>query len=175
MATRPPSKRGHGPKAVIVNGWRLYAHPLFLDQLEALRTEVERCKRRNPTTWRQKDAAKRLAAIYKLIWEVIPADPDSPKFRLGKTLGSAYGHWRRAKFFKRYRLFFRYSSEHRVIVFVWVNDRTSLRATGSKRDVYAVFKNMLARGHPPDDFPSLVAEAEGTGGGLTEATTKRRP
>ena len=60
---------------LVVNGWSIYAHPLFLDQLEGLTEEVEARKARDPKTWRKKNPTKRLAAIFKLVTEAIPADP----------------------------------------------------------------------------------------------------
>jgi Toxin with endonuclease activity YhaV. len=63
---------------LVVNGWSIYAHPLFLDQLEGLIEEVEGRKARDPKTWQKKNCTKRLAAIFKLITEVIPADPGAP-------------------------------------------------------------------------------------------------
>ena len=55
-------------------------------------------------------------------------------------MGSAYRHWRRAKLGRRYRLFFRYDSKAKVIVYAWVNDEQTLRSAGSKSDPYAVFE-----------------------------------
>lgn len=36
-------------KPLVVNGWTLFAHPIFLDQLEALTTQVEALKSKDPT------------------------------------------------------------------------------------------------------------------------------
>ena len=52
---------------LVVNGWSIYAHPLFLDQLEGLIKEVEARKARDPKTWQKKNCAKRLAGIFKLV------------------------------------------------------------------------------------------------------------
>ena len=86
------------------------------------------------------------------------ADPDHPDFRLGKTLGQQYTNWRRVKkgMPDRYRLFFRYDSKAKVIVYAWVNDEQPLRSSGSRSDPYAVFEKMLGRGNPPDEWNALV-------------------
>lgn len=89
--------------------------------------------------------------------EAVPADPGRDEFRQGNTLGTAYRHWRRAKIGRRFRLFFRYDSRSKVIVYAWVNDENTLRSAGSKSDPYAVFKKMLGRGNPPDDWDALIA------------------
>jgi toxin YhaV len=72
-------------------------------------------------------------------------------------MGMAYRHWRRAKIGRRFRLFFRYDSKAKVIVFAWVNDAHTLRSAGSSSDPYAVFQKMLDRGNPPDDWAALLA------------------
>lgn len=144
---------------LVVNGWSIYAHPVFLDQLEGLITEVEARKARDPKAWQKKNCTKRLAAIFKLVNENIPADPGAPAFRQGDTLGEHRKHWFRAKFFQQYRLFFRFDSTAKVIVLAWVNDEQTLRAYGSKTDAYATFKGMLEGGNPPDNFNALMKEA----------------
>lgn len=144
---------------LVVNGWSIYAHPVFLDQLEGLIEEVEARKARDPKTWRKKNCTKRLAAIVKLVTETIPADPGAPAFRQGDTLGAHRKHWFRASFFQQYRLFFRFDSTAKVIVLAWVNDEQTLRAYGSKTDAYATFKGMLEGGNPPDDLDALMEEA----------------
>lgn len=148
-----------GEPPLVVNGWSIYAHPVFLDQLDGLIAEVEARRRKDPKTWRKKNCTKRLAAIFKLVTQVIPSDPASEVFRQGKTLGEANKHWFRAKFFQQYRLFFRFDSTSKVIVLAWVNDETNLRAYGSKTDAYATFKGMLDDGNPPGDFETLLKQA----------------
>ncbi|MDX1706617.1 type II toxin-antitoxin system YhaV family toxin [Pseudidiomarina sp.] len=109
-------------KPLVVNGWSILAHPLFLEQLEILTREVENLKKKDPKNYHKKNATKRLAAIKKLAFEVIPQDPTSTEFRQGRTLGPEYKHWFRAKFFQQYRLFFRYHQESKIILLAWVND-----------------------------------------------------
>ena len=145
---------------ITVNGWTLYAHPLFLTQLEALTSAVERAAKKDPAGYASSANAKLLAASAKLMFEVIPVDPTRPEFRQGGTLGPSRKHWFRAKFGGgRFRLFFRYSSGAKIIVFAWVNDGDSLCNRGSKTDAYAVFKAMLDQGNPLDDWPALMAQS----------------
>ena len=136
---------------LVINGWSIFAHPLFLDQIESLERQVEAQRRKDSVNYLKKNAAKRLAAIFKLAFEVIPQDPTLSEYRQGSTLGAGHKHWFRAKFFQQYRLFFRFHSESRIIVYAWVNDEASKRAYSSKTDVYRVFKRMLASGRPPND------------------------
>ncbi len=144
----------------MLNGWNIFAHPLFLNQFEELLTQVESLRQKYPQDYKKKNATKRLAAIAKLAFDVIPQDPTSRDYRQGTTLGSEYKHWFRAKFFQQYRLFFRYHQESKVIVFVWVNDESSKRAYNSNTDAYRVFKKMLDSGNPPNDWNNLLKHTE---------------
>jgi toxin YhaV len=144
---------------VVVQGWTLYAHPLFLVQVETLAGQVARIAARDPAGYAAKNATKRLAAITKLAFEVIPQDPSRPEYRQGATLGDAYKHWFRAKFFQQYRLFFRYHAASRIIVYAWVNDADTQRAYESGDDAYRVFRRMLGSGQPPDGWDALLTEA----------------
>ncbi|WP_297479016.1 type II toxin-antitoxin system YhaV family toxin [Ferrovum sp.] len=147
------------PSPLIIKGWTVFAHPLFLAQLETLIQQVEALKQKDPAGFTRKNASKRLAAIAKLAFEVIPQDPTRSEYRQGNTLGEDHKHWFRAKFFQQYRLFFRYHALSKVIVFAWVNDENTKRAYESGDDAYRVFRKMLESGHPPDDWNQLLAEA----------------
>jgi toxin YhaV len=118
---------------LIVNGWQVFAHPMLLGQLEKLIGAVEAEWQKNPATYRSTANAKLLGALYALMFKTIPEDPTRDIYRQGKTLGTEYKHWFRAKFGNgRFRLFFRYSSKVRTIIFSWVNDESSLREYGAK-------------------------------------------
>ena len=142
-----------------INGWSIFLHPCFLDQYEALLAEVEAAKAKDPKGYRKRTSTKLLTAVHRLAFEIIPSDPTHPDCRMGNTLGGDYRHWFRAKFFQQYRLFFRYQESARIIVIAWVNDETTRRAYGAKSDAYAVFRKMLSRGRPPDDWNGLLAES----------------
>lgn len=148
------------PSPLVIHGWTVFAHPLFISQLDALVRQVSSLKEKDPVGYIKKNASKRLAAITKLAFDVIPQDPTRPEYRQGNTLGEAHKHWFRAKFFQQYRLFFRYHAPSKVIVLAWVNDEDTKRAYESSEDAYRVFRSMLASGHPPDDWSALLAEAQ---------------
>jgi toxin YhaV len=148
---------------LVLHGWTVFAHPLFLIQIEALAQQVEALRQKDPVGYVRKNASKRLAAITKLAFDVIAQDPARPEYRQGSTLGGEFKHWFRAKFFQQYRLFFRYHATSRVIVLVWVNDEETKRAYYSSDDAYRVFRKMLESGHPPDDWSQLLAEVRSEG------------
>jgi toxin YhaV len=139
-----------------IKGWEIYSYELFSDRLKRLIAEVHTLKTQDKESYKSHPKAKLLAAILKLTKDSIPNDPSAPIFRQGKTLGKQNKHWFRAKFFKRYRLFFRYSTQHKVIIYVWLNDEKTLRKADSSTDPYFVFSSMLMQGNPPQDFGQLL-------------------
>jgi toxin YhaV len=147
------------PAPLVIHGWTVFAHPLFISQLDTLVQQVSALKEKDPLGYVKKNATKRLAAITKLAFDVIPQDPKRPEYRQGNTLGEEHKHWFRAKFFQQYRLFFRFHAPSKVIVLAWVNDEDTKRAYESNEDAYRVFRKMLESGHPPDDWDQLLAQA----------------
>ena len=77
---------------LIVGGWRLIAHPLFLDQFEKLGAAVARLRRKDPSGWHKSANAKLLAVLRQLVFETIPQDPGRPEYRQGGTLGDVGSH-----------------------------------------------------------------------------------
>jgi toxin YhaV len=138
------------------HGWTLLFHGNLILQLEKLHAAVQRAQANDPTGFEANANVKFFRALTQLLLEVVPSDPAREEYRQGNTLGSSHRHWRRAKLGRRYRLFFRYDSKAKVIVYAWINDEQSLRSAGSKSDPYAVFAKMLNRGNPPDDWNALV-------------------
>ncbi|WP_112291688.1 type II toxin-antitoxin system YhaV family toxin [Rahnella variigena] len=147
-------------QAMEINGWTLLAHPLILQQIQKLTDQVVLMRRKDPVGYKSKNATKRLAAINKLMFDVIPQDPARVEFRQGDTLGGEFSHWFRAKFFQQYRLFFRYNLRSRIIIYAWVNDDKELRAYDSKTDAYRMFSKMLKSGKPPDNWQALWEESD---------------
>jgi toxin YhaV len=91
----------------------------------------------------------------------VPRDPSHNSFRQGGTLGPEYTSWQRAKFHRRFRLFFRFNSRLKVIVYAWMNDQAGLRKEGDRNAPYVVFRRMLQRGTPPTSFEQLLRESGG--------------
>jgi toxin YhaV len=148
----------NGP--VSVHGWAIYLHPLFRAQLDLLQSQVDTLRRKDPGGYHRRNATKRLAAIVRLAFDIIPQDPTRTEYRQGGTLGEQHKHWFRAKFFQQYQLFFRYHAASRIIVLAWVNDEDTKRAYESDADAYRVFKKMLDKGNPPADWDALVLAAK---------------
>ncbi len=114
---------------------------------------------KNPTDFESHSKVKLFATLQKLVFEVIPEDPARESFLLGNTLGPENRAWRRAKFSQQYRLFFRFDSAAKIIIYAWVNDANSLRAYQSKTDAYAMFAKRLHNGNPPTNWDELLSES----------------
>ena len=139
------------------SGWRLYMYPAFKVVYDGLVAEVARLAAANPDDYAGHPKTKLLARINKIILDEIPADPGHKNYRQGKALGVEYKNWFRAKFLKnRFRLFFRYDSSAKAIIYCWINDENTLRKEGSRSDPYVVFKGMLESGRPPSDWADLA-------------------
>jgi toxin YhaV len=148
------------PDAVVANGWTLLFWTEFRERWTAMLAAAREARAADPVGYRQRPELKFLRTVRDLVFEEIPRNPDDAQFRQGKTLGGAHTHWRRAKFHRRFRLFFRFHSASHTIVYAWLNDEETLRKAGSRTDPYAVFRRMLERGAPPSDWNELVAASK---------------
>lgn len=149
-------------KASKAADWQLFYFKLFKAALDELEQFVSKLALQDPSSYKAHPKTRLLASVYKAITQLVPANPDHPDFRLGKTMGSQYSNWRRVKngMPERYRLFFRFaSSQVKLVVYAWFNDEDTLRKTGSKTDVYEVFRRMLARGDVPTSIDDLLRDS----------------
>lgn len=137
-------------------GWNLLFHECLIEQLQKLQSAVEKAKLHDSQGYESNANVRLFNALSKLIYEAVPSDPNREEYRQGNTMGNTFRHWRRAKIGRRFRLFFRFDTKSRIIIFAWVNDENTLQSSGSKSDPYVVFQRMLKRGHPPDDWKKLV-------------------
>lgn len=128
------------------HGWTLLFHHQLIAQMMKLRAAERRAQENDPEGFGANANAnvKFFRALVQLIQDVVPNDPSRDEYRQGNTMGPAYPHWRRAKLGRRYRLFFRYDSKAKVIVYAWINDEQSLRSSGSKSPLRGVRKNARA-------------------------------
>ena len=125
------------------HGWNLLFHECLIGQLQKLEVAARRAKTQDPRGFESNANVKLFNALARLLLETVPSGPDREAYRQGNTMGAEFRHWRRAKIGRRFRLFFRFDSRSRVIIFAWVND--------------GVFHKMLEPGHPPDDWATLRA------------------
>ena len=82
---------------MIARGWRIYYYRIFKAALDELELAVSKLAANDPEGYKTHPKTKLLASIYRAVTQLVPANPDAPDFRLGKTLGSDNTHWRRVK------------------------------------------------------------------------------
>lgn len=116
------------------HGWNLLFHDCLIEQIQKLDAGASRAKTQDPAGFESNANVKLFAALAELIFETIPSDPNREEYRQGNTMGPTFRHWRRAKIGRRFRLFFRFDSKTRIIIFAWVNDENTLRSSGAKTD-----------------------------------------
>lgn len=155
---------------LVRNGWNIYFHNLFRVRFDALRASVITLEQRLATGEITTEElvghpdVKLFEALNDIIKVKVPQDPLSASFEQGNTLGKIGKGWRRVKGQglpnNRHRLFFRFDTTEKTIVFAWLNDETTLRKTGAKSDCYTVFAAMLGRKKPPNTFQELLAEVK---------------
>ena len=142
------------------HGWQIWFGELFDARWRAQRDRVKHLKTElDESHFASHPDVKLFAALVHVVHEAVPRNPEHPDFRLGKTLGDRFTGWRRVKRHglpDRMRLFFKFSSTHKAIVFVWLNDADTLRKDGASADPYAIFRRRLEAGNPPDDFNDLL-------------------
>ena len=117
---------------------------------------VARLREQDGAGWEDAPKAKLLRRVLDIVLKEVPADPASPRFEQGNTLGADARGWRRVKFLGRLRLFFRFDTASKVIVYAWLNDENTLRKAGASTDPYTVFRGMLIDGNPPHDWSKLL-------------------
>ncbi len=106
---------------------------MMLGQVRNLADAFNRARHADPTGFRSNANVRVLASVAKLVLQIVPQNPGHTDYRIGNTMGANYRHWSRARFGQRFRIFFRYDSAAKIIVFAWVNDENTLRAKGSPR------------------------------------------
>lgn len=114
------------------HGWNLLFHECLSEQLQKLHAAAQRARQQDLQGFESNANVRLFAALSKLIFDAVPSDPNREEYRQFNTMGAAFRHWRRAKIGQRFRLFFRFDSKTRLIIFAWVNDENTLRSLGIK-------------------------------------------
>ncbi len=101
--------------------------------------------------YRRHPDVKLFLALRTLIQHTIPLDPTHPDYRLKGRLAK----FRRTKgrsLPQRRRLFWAFSEQARTIIFLYLNDESTPRREGDKRDPYAIFGSLIDSGEIGEDF-----------------------
>ncbi|MFS8082281.1 MAG: type II toxin-antitoxin system YhaV family toxin [Ginsengibacter sp.] len=152
---RSTGRAGAPPQspALVINGWRFLAWPDFHARWTRLVAKASAQRGLQPTGVLSSPEATMLAALIHVMRDVIAREPNETRAKLKRDLSA----WRRVKLLGRFRLFYRFSSQHKLIILTWLNDQSTLRKEGSSTDPYEVFAGMLSRGEIPKTWEALVA------------------
>ena len=118
---------------------------MLKEQVRVLRSKLELDE------FKQHETVKLTARIRRADQEIIPENPDRPEYRLKGVL-KKYRRYKQG--LQRYRLFFCFSSQPPIILYLYLNDEKHLRKAGGKRDPYEGFKKLVVKryfSHNPDD------------------------
>lgn len=130
----------------------LKCHKLYSGTVDGLKEEIKKLKLSISTEeFRQHPDVKFAERLRRATKEVIPEEPDKKEYQLHGPL-KKYRRYKQG--LQRYRLFFTFSSRPPIILYLYVNDKSSLRKEGDKNDPYEIFTkwvNQKKVSHDPND------------------------
>ena len=122
----------------------LKIHQFLSRRIAALKIQVKELKETlDKNTYQQHPLVKFAYRVRRAIEEIIPENPDRPEYRL---TGELRKYRRYKQGLQRYRLFFCFSNQPRIILYLYLNDERHLRKEGDKNDPYEVFKKFVKQG-----------------------------
>lgn len=127
-------------------------HEFYYQRIIKLKEQVKKLYNKlSPDEFKQHEIVKLSARVRKADKEIIPENPDRPEYRLQGDL-KKYRRYKQG--LQRYRLFFCFSGNPPIIIYLYLNDEKHLRKEGSKIDPYIQFKKLIAKkyfSHNPED------------------------
>ena len=134
------------------HGWTILFTEPFLSSYGDLSANARRLKSElSDVEYAEHPDVKLFLAVRVLTKDVIPSDPHHRDYQLRGELAK----FRRTKgrgLPRRYRLFWAFSDQSKVIIFLYLNDADSLRREGGRTDPYFLFAGMVQRGEIGADF-----------------------
>ncbi|MBU1007436.1 MAG: type II toxin-antitoxin system YhaV family toxin [Candidatus Omnitrophica bacterium] len=127
-------------------------HAFYYQRIAKLKDQVKKLRSRlSNEEFKQHEIVKLAYRIREADQKIIPQDPNRPEYRLTDGLKK----YRRYKHgLQRYRIIFCFSSQPRIILYLYLNDEKHLRKAGDKKDPYEEFKKLAAKkyfSHNPND------------------------
>ncbi len=121
----------------------LKVHKFYSEKVDNLKQEIKKLKASlDHETFLQHPDVKFAARLKKATQEIIPEDPDKKEYQLHGDL-KKYRRYKQG--LQRYRLFFTFSSKPPIILYLYVNDKSSLRKEGDKNDPYEIFTKLVKK------------------------------
>lgn len=129
-----------------IDGWLVLYGPAFAAPFIELAEGVERLRQSlSEEEYRRHPTVKLFAAVFRVVRTIVPSNPNLPDYRLSGDL-SVFRRLKDHGLPERFRLFWVFSEQHKTIIFLYLNDRFTLRKAGARSDVYAVFQRLVIRG-----------------------------
>jgi toxin YhaV len=129
----------------MMSDYLLRYHEFYYQRIVALKEQIKGLRARlSDEEFNQHEIVKLAYRIRKVDQEIIPQDPNRPEYRL---LGELKKYRRYKQGLQRYRLFFCFSNQPKMILYLYLNDEKHLRKSGAKSDPYEEFKKWVNRGH----------------------------
>lgn len=130
----------------------LKCHKLYADKVDELKQEIQKLKSSlSREEFLQHPDVKFADRLRRATKEIIPEDPNKKEYQLRDEL-KKYRRYKQG--LQRYRLFFTFSFTPPLILYLYVNDKSSLRKDGDKNDPYAIFIKLVKQkkvSHDPND------------------------
>jgi len=123
----------------------LKAHSIYASRKLELYKEVKKLKEKlGDKEYKEHPAVKLARRVLEADQYIIPQNPNRKEYYLKGVLKK---YRRYKKGLQRYRLSFCFSENPiPIIVYLYLNDKQSLRKEGSKTDPYIIFKNKVNKG-----------------------------
>lgn len=99
------------------HGWTLLFHECVVEQMRKLAAAVDQAKLHDSQGFEANANVKLFRALTHVMLQAVSGDLNRDEYRQGNTMGPAFRHWCRAKVGQRFRLFFRFDSKAKIIVF----------------------------------------------------------
>ena len=136
----------------MASDYLLMYHLFYYQRIAQLKEQVKKLRHKlSEGEFRQHEIVKLAYRIRRADQEIIPQDPNRPEYKLRDDLRK----FRRYKQgLQRYRLFFCFSNQPKIILYLYLNDEKGLRKSGAKSDPYQEFKKLINKGnfsHNPND------------------------
>ena len=136
----------------MTSNYLLRYHVFYYQRIAKLKEQVKGLRNKlGDEELRRNEIVKLAYRIRKADQEIIPQDPDRPEYRLSGKLRK-YRRYKQG--LQRYRLFFCFSNQPRIILYLYLNDERHLRKEGGRNDPYEVFKKFIGQGvfsHDPEN------------------------
>ena len=145
------------------HSWNLLFHDGLIEQLQKLQTAAQKAQTQDTQGFESNANVKLFNALAQLMLETVPSDPSRDEYRQGNTMGPAFRHWRRAKLGRRFRLFFRFDSKTRIIIFMAMMEAQTYLAKRQARADLNAFDAVMARtgGEPPREGDRILPAQNG--------------